>query len=123
MNYYKNIQRNPYFDFLRGLAILMVVGIHTYPGGHKMSGSILEVVQLVSINFFNCAVPLFLAISGYFLAKKRLSTWQDFWFFCKKQIPVVYIPCLIFSFPWLVMSWLSGGSIIEGGGTLFSLWI
>lgn len=99
--------RNPYFDFLRGLAILMVVGIHTYPGGHELNGEISDVIQLVLINFFNCAVPLFLAISGYFIAQKRLITFADCRKFWSKQIPTVYVPCLIFSLPWFVLSCIS----------------
>lgn len=103
----RQVMRNPYFDFLRGIAILMVVGIHTYPGNHNLTGPVSEVVQLVLINIFNCAVPLFLAISGYFLAKKKLTTWIDCREFWKKQIPVVYIPCLIFSLPWFITSCIS----------------
>lgn len=94
-----------YFDFLRGLAILMVVGIHTYPGNMRMNGFSEETAYIIIRSFFNCAVPLFLAISGYFIGKKDFSTWgkcKSFWI---KQIPIVYIPCLVFSFPWLVLNW------------------
>lgn len=104
---YKDNKRNPYFDFLRGLAILMVVGIHTYPGNHQLNGRFQEIIQLILINAFNCAVPLFLAISGYFIAKKNLNTFAECSSFWKKQIPTVYIPCLIFSLPWFVISWVS----------------
>lgn len=112
-------KHNPYFDFLRGVAILMVVGIHTYPGGHSINGSVGEFVQLLLINIFNCAVPLFLAISGYFIARKKLDSLSDCASFWKKQIPVVYIPCLIFSVPWLAMyyisnDYISGGVILKG---------
>lgn len=107
-------KHNPYFDFLRGVAILMVVGIHTYPGGHSLNGSVGEFVQLLLINIFNCAVPLFLAISGYFIARKKLDSLGDCTSFWKKQIPVVYIPCLIFSVPWLAMYYISN-DYISGG--------
>lgn len=30
MDMYERTQRNPYFDFLRGIAMIMVVGIHTF---------------------------------------------------------------------------------------------
>lgn len=103
----KEIYRNPYFDFLRGIAILMVVGIHTYPGNDQLNGTFHEIIQLIVINAFNCAVPLFLAISGYFIAKKNLNTFAECSSFWKKQIPAVYIPCLIFSLPWFVISCLS----------------
>lgn len=100
-------KHNPYFDFLRGVAILMVVGIHTYPGNLSMHGEWYEFAEVFAINFFNCAVPLFLAISGYFIARKNLSTLHECSSFWKKQIPTVYIPCLIFSFPWFVLSCVS----------------
>lgn len=47
--------RKHYFDFLRGLAILMVVGIHTFPykelyDFHSSFGSF---CQVLLINFFS----------------------------------------------------------------------
>lgn len=104
---------NPYFDFLRGVAILMVVGIHTYHGRHSLNGTAEEAVKLFLINFFNCAVPLFLALSGFFIARKNLNTMSDCTAFWRKQIPTVYVPCLIFSIPWFVISCISGGGIIS----------
>lgn len=48
--------RMAYFDFLRGLAIIMVVGIHTYTLGED---------SMVVMQLLNAAVPLFIAISGF----------------------------------------------------------
>lgn len=100
-------KRIHYFDFLRGLAILMVVGIHTYPGNHVLYGSCSDAIQLILINSFNCAVPLFLAISGFFIAKKNLNNFSECRYFWNRQIPSVYIPCLIFSIPWLIITCMS----------------
>ena len=47
------MKRNTYFDFMRGLAIMMVVGIHTYTLGKDST----VVRQLL-----NTVVPLFIAI-------------------------------------------------------------
>ena len=66
-------QRNPYFDALRGVAILMVVAIHTYNGATSLAepaGCMAAAVR----QLFNCAVPIFLAISGYFLSRKNMKT-------------------------------------------------
>lgn len=105
--------RNPYFDFLRGIVILMVVGIHTYPGNFNFKNGISYVFQIILINTFNCAVPLFLAISGYFIARKRLRTFTECGVFWRKQIPIVYVLCLVFSIPWLILHCLSvNGSIL-----------
>ena len=52
----------------------------------------------------NCAVPLFLAISGYFLAKKQGE--RSYARFLKHQIPKIYIPTLIWSLPyWALYVW------------------
>ena len=68
----KNILRNPYFDFLRGLAICMVVGIHTVPV-LTFGESFLDDLQIIIRQMFNAGVPMFLAISGFFLAKKTID--------------------------------------------------
>ena len=83
-------ERITYFDFLRGLAIMMVVGIHTYTLGEDST----EVRQLL-----NTAVPLFIAISGYFLSQKKMENKEDFFSFLKKQPPKVYLPVLVWSLP------------------------
>lgn len=85
----------------------MVVGIHTYHGRHSLSGGAGDAVKLFLINFFNCAVPLFLAISGYFIGRKSPGTLSECTAFWRKQIPTVYVPCLVFSIPWFVISCLS----------------
>jgi len=64
-------------------------------------------VQLSIINFLNLAVPLFLAISGYFIGKKNLKNIKECNGFWKKQIPTVYVPCLVFSIPWFLVSSIS----------------
>lgn len=112
-------RHNPYFDFLRGIAILMVVGIHTYPEGQELWAGPIEFLQLLLINIFNCAVPLFLAISGFFIAGKNLKNSSDILSFWKRQIPTVYIPCLIFSIPWFILHVLKVG--ISGGVIISSL--
>ena len=59
---------------------------------------------IVSRQMLNCAVPLFLAISGYFLAKKQGE--RSYARFLKHQIPKIYIPTLIWSLPyWALYVW------------------
>lgn len=98
------MKRNTYFDFLRGLAIMMVVGIHTYTLGKDST----VVRQLL-----NTAVPLFIAISGYCLSQKRMENKDDYLFFLKKQFPKVYLPVLVWSLPLYVIALYSGSSIIK----------
>lgn len=98
--------RIAYFDFLRGIAILMVVAIHTFSLNSATDSSI-AVRQILNI-----AVPLFLAISGFFLSNKDLSSRKEYLFFLKKQIPRVYIPCFIWSLPLYFLALYLGGSIM-----------
>ena len=97
-------ERIAYFDFLRGLAIMMVVGIHTYTLGEDST----VVRQLL-----NTAVPLFVAISGYCLSQKRMENKDDYLFFLKKQFPKVYLPVLVWSLPLYALALYSGSSIIK----------
>ena len=66
------MKRIDYFDFLRGLAILMVVGIHTY--SVSQFNTIEHTFQVASREMLNFAVPLFLAISGFFIGQKAIDT-------------------------------------------------
>ena len=97
-------ERVAYFDFLRGLAIMMVVGIHTYTLGEDST----LVRQLL-----NTAVPLFIAISGYFLSQKKMENKDDYRSFLKKQLPKVYLPVLVWSLPLYALALYSGSSIIK----------
>ena len=62
-------ERESWFDFLRGVAVLMVIAIHTFAATSQKEEMVGDAL-IVSRQMLNCAVPLFLAISGYFLAKK-----------------------------------------------------
>lgn len=98
-------QRDTYFDFLRGIAIIMVIGIHTYADGQIHFNLFLR--QLL-----NCAVPIFLAISGYFIGHKSFAEQGCYVKFLKKQVPRVYIPMLLWSIPWMLLAIRGGESPI-----------
>lgn len=98
--------RIPYFDFLRGVAILMVIGIHSY---HEVPfDTIGNVFSNVIRQILNCSVPLFLAISGFFIGQKKIESVYDFVSFLRKQIPRVYIPLLVWSAPIIIYKIASG---------------
>ena len=82
---------------------MMVVGIHTYTLGEDST----EVRQVL-----NTAVPLFIAISGYFLSQKRMGNTEDYFSFLKKQLPKVYLPVLVWSLPLYALAIYSGSSIL-----------
>lgn len=92
--------RNPYFDFLRCIAIVMVVGIHAYP--EYVSGAEIGSLSRLLRLSLNCAVPLFLAISGYFMARKQVGTAGEHLAFLRRQVPKVYVPAVVFSVFWFL---------------------
>ena len=102
--------RNTYFDFLRGVAIIMVIAIHTY---YKAEDSV------AFRQILNAAVPLFIAISGFFLSKKRIEQKTQYVQFLKRQIPKVYIPTLMWSLPLFAASLKSGENVLNNVINLF----
>lgn len=93
-------QRVGYFDFLRGVAILLVIAIHTYTV--DSFDTPIGFVRIVLRQFCNVAVPLFLAISRFFMAKKHILQWQDILPFFRRQLTKIYFPTLIWSIPLLL---------------------
>lgn len=92
-----------YFDFWRGVAIAMVVGIHTFVMSQPTAG-VVFVRQLL-----NCAVPVFLALSGYFATIGFVKRGLHATIFWKRQIPRVYIPCLVWSLPLFAQQVMKSG--------------
>ena len=114
-------QHITYFDFLRGIAILMVVGIHTFSSTANFE-TFQGGFQIVFRQILNCAVPIFLALSGFFLGRKKFTTKTDVLNFWKKQIPKVYLPCLIWSLPLFLSACFRGGYCKSISYT-FCMWI
>jgi len=101
--------RDTYFDFLRGIGIFFVVGIHT----RVVSGS--SAVEFygkeLMLQIITCAVPLFTAISGYFLIKRGYEYRQPrFRRFLFRQFRKVYLPMLLWSLPFYIIGLRQGNS-------------
>ena len=90
MQTFQKTSRTEYFDFLRGIAIIMVVSIHTFGQAYNYNNISFPAVFLRQI--FNCAVPLFCVSSAFFLIKKEWTVEN-----LRKRILRVYIPLIIFS--------------------------
>ena len=104
--------RIKYFEALRGIAILMVIAIHTYKGKGDVS------VGLFIRQLLNCGVPVFFAISGYFLFRKDFENKENIISFWRKQIPKVYIPTILWSLPLFFLGILNGKPL---GSSIFLL--
>lgn len=98
----REVGRQPYFDALRGLAIIAVVAIHT-SSFHYEVGPALQPALFVFRGLLDFAVPLFFAISGYFLGLKEISAGAAHRAFLRRQIPKIYIPMLVLSVPYLYL--------------------
>lgn len=105
-----NTNRVAWFDFLRGVAIIMVVAIHTFAATIQPDVLANDLIILLR-QILNCAVPIFLAISGFFLSKKENIVYSHF---LEHQIPKVYIPTLIWSLPYLALHIYLGNNWYEG---------
>lgn len=97
--------RITYFDILRGLAIFGVVAIHSSSTGLQFADNSFNFhFTILWRQLLNFSVPMFLAISGYFSAKKSITHLDDYLAFLKKQIPRVYMPLFFWSVVWLVLA-------------------
>lgn len=113
----ENSNRETYFDFLRGIAILMVIGIHTYTV-RPFEGAT-NTIQIVARETINFAVPLFLAISGYFIGKKKIENSTDYTYFLKRQLRRVYVPAVLWSLPMAILCVIHGQGVITSIGKSF----
>lgn len=80
----------------------MVVAIHTFIACEFDNFQSICAISMREI--FNVAVPLFLAISGFFIGRKKIESNYQIITFWKKQIPKVYIPTLFWSAPYLTLA-------------------
>lgn len=107
-------ERIEYFDFLRGIAIIFVIAIHSFsPFSLNESNTVVYHLAILWRQIIGCAVPIFMAISGYFMSYKVIDTQSKYHAFIKKQIPRVYVPMLVWSLPFLINSYLNDVSFIK----------
>lgn len=98
-------ERLEYFDVLRGLAIFCVVAIHASGTGVQFGYESLNFnFTILWRNALNFGVPMFLAISGFFLARRPMVGQSGYFRFLKSQIPRVYCPFFVWSLVWLVIA-------------------
>lgn len=105
------MQRNLYFDALRGIAILMVVAIHTFIASEFDNYQSICAISMREI--CNVAVPLFLAISGFFIGQKNFDNNSQTFKFWRRQIPKVYVPTLFWSIPYLALAVFHQQSLLK----------
>jgi peptidoglycan/LPS O-acetylase OafA/YrhL len=105
-------ERILYFDFLRALAIVAVIAIHGNSIGYKFEDNSFNFIASTFIRqSINFGVPLFLAISGFFLATKAVNTKTLYFSFLWKQISRVLIPLIIWSSIYVAFDYSNGAKL------------
>ncbi len=112
MQTFQKTSRTEYFDFLRGIAVIMVVAIHTFGQAYNYNNVSFPAVFLRQI--FNCAVPLFCVSSAFFLIKKEWTVET-----LRKRILRVYIPLIVFSLPYFLYDVISDQNLLKSLFKLF----
>ncbi|TCK84953.1 acyltransferase [Albibacterium bauzanense] len=102
-------KRIPYYDLLRAVAILAVLLIHSLNA--EINNEISWIVVLVR-QLINFAVPLFIALSGYFMVDKVFNAEYTYKMFLQKQISRVYLPYLVWSLPYIFVALYFKGETI-----------
>lgn len=99
--------RITYYDVLRAIAIIGIIAAHAAGIGYQFTTS--------NINFWgtviwreitNFSVPLFIALSGFFLAKKNVETPKEYRAFINKQLLRVLIPFISWSVIYTIISYI-----------------
>lgn len=101
-----------YYDFLRGLAIIGVLAIHSTAIGYTSDDTSVDFnVTVFWRQMLNFSVPMFITISGFFLANKETNTKKTYLKFIKKQIPRVLMPYLLWSLLYLGIYFIRGETL------------
>lgn len=103
-------ERNLYFDYLKGLAIIGVIGVHTIIVNFDVY-SLKGIMVAAFRNLLGCCTPLFVTLSGYFLYNKKIGTRFAYADFMKSRLRTVYYPMLVWGLPWLLLGLMFANSI------------
>jgi len=103
------------FDAFRGVAIIAVVATHAcrtgFPWRYSATGQWNFFFLIAWQQLFNFAVPAFLFISGYWMAKKPIRSLQDYKTFLIRRLTRVLIPYFFWSFLFLAYAAIRTGDV------------
>lgn len=122
------------FRLVSTLSMMAVVFIHAriihsrwgefVDASAGMAGKVSYYIQfLLSENIGRIAVPLFFMISGFWMAYHNDSTFATYAERLRKRIRTVFIPYLMVSLLWLVVSFIIGKLQIEGFWSIVRIWL
>ena len=97
----KTAKRIQFFDVLRGIAIIAVIGIHVVDFYRLELET--ETTGLLFLNaFLRFAIPLFIITSGMLLDPHDLQNEQSRWLFYWRKLIRIFIPYALLTTFWLV---------------------
>lgn len=89
--------RNLYYDYLRVMAMVFVIGVHSVGSIERWATSNIAQIETILLSRFNTfGVPIFFALSGVFLLGRGI-TQENLWVFYKKRLLRLGIPYLIYA--------------------------
>jgi peptidoglycan/LPS O-acetylase OafA/YrhL len=90
------------FDAFRGIAIIAVVAIHAayqaFPVKFVPNGQWNFFFLVAYCQFLTFSVPAFFFISGYWISKKPVQSWQDYRIFLIRRLARILVPYFFWSF-------------------------
>lgn len=90
----KGHERSVYFDLLRLIAMFMVIGVHAVGSIVEYSGKYSVLCNRILTPLNNLGVPIFFAISGFFLLESNI---QEFGKWYIRKLKRLGIPYLLFA--------------------------
>lgn len=96
--------RNTLLDWLRALAILMIVTVHTWSLAH-IDSSVHPILALCYRLFFQCGVPLFVMISGALQLSSPITFFGQYY---KKRYIRILVPFVFWSIIVYILSCFIG---------------
>lgn len=92
------VDKNLYWQRVRGICILAVIAIHILAEYQLRSGGVLKLEWVLARQLLNFTVPTFVFIAGYFTKKEKVEPVKTFYF---KRFQRLFVPYIIWSLLYL----------------------
>lgn len=92
------MKKELYWQRIRGICILSVIGIHILAEYQLRSGGVLKLEWVLARQLLNFTVPTFVFIAGYFTKKEKVKPAKTFYF---RRLQRLLVPYIIWSLLYL----------------------
>ena len=104
------MEKNLYWQKVRGICILAVIAIHILAEYQLRSGGVLKLEWVLARQLLNFTVPTFVFIAGYFTKKEKVKSVKTFYF---RRFQRLLIPYIIWSLLYLALRGKLHQNILE----------